>query len=85
MKFMMTGANILATLDGSRHRNQGRVLGDDNIVIFGMDRPSLRALCLGPRLLLTVFIATQIFAEGRYLRSLGAHSKRSVKKALKST
>jgi len=37
MKFMMTGAITLATLDGANIEIKDEV-GDDNIVIFGMDK-----------------------------------------------
>ncbi len=40
MKFMMTGAITLATLDGANIEIKDEV-GDDNIVIFGMDKDSV--------------------------------------------
>ena len=40
MKFMMTGAVTLATLDGANIEIKQEV-GDDNIVIFGMDKDAV--------------------------------------------
>lgn len=42
MKFMMTGAITLATLDGANIEIKDEV-GDDNIVIFGMDKDAVYA------------------------------------------
>lgn len=42
MKFMMTGAVTLATLDGANIEIKDEV-GDENIVIFGMDKDAVYA------------------------------------------
>ena len=43
MKFMMTGAITLATLDGANIEIKDEV-GDENVVIFGMDKDEVIAI-----------------------------------------